>query len=189
MRKMALIGNHRKCGIAGRTVLLLLMSALYGCGGYLTAEERKEEIFAWANSEKTRVEKGALTNSGYWIAFFQKTIYLRPDLDDFLYFANEMIKTSRILEEEKITKEQFEDKQHELTALLDQEERRRAKALGGKLNYEYDGEVYLLYRSSLFIDYLNDLQRRLKETGPQFSVEHCAFFGNGIQCTRQKPAF
>jgi hypothetical protein len=179
---------------------LILMSFLCSCGGIGTKhgtpfpypwEERKKQILAWAASEKTEVERGELKNSEYWIQFFQKTIELRPDLDDFLYFANEMIKVSRIFEEGKITKEQFEDKHRQLTDLLAQEENRRAKVLASRTSYleNYESELFYCYRSSLFLGYVKDLRGQLKEAGPQFSSSHCTLFGDSIKCTTQNPYF
>jgi hypothetical protein len=76
------------------------------------------------SSEKRKVDEGTLRNSEYWKQFYRKSIELRPDLEDFLWFANEMIKVSMIFEEGKISKQQFEDKQREPTDLLAREEKR-----------------------------------------------------------------
>lgn len=179
---------------------LILMSSLYSCSRlgmkestfYPSWEGREKQILAWANSEKTKVDGGTLKNSEYWTQFYRKSIELRPDLDDFLYFADEMIKVSRIFEEGRITKEQFEDKHRQLTALLAREENRRAKILSslGTNNYEnYEVGLFYCYRGSMFLDYVNDLQRQLNAAGPQFSISHCAFFGDSIQCTSQNPLF
>jgi len=176
---------------------LILISSLYSCS-WITAEnntlypweERKKQLLAWATSEKTKVDKGTLKNSEYWIEFYQKAMELRPDLDDFRYFANEMTKVSRIFEEGKITKEQFEDKQRQLTALLAQEENRRGKIFSSTgINELNEAKLFRCYRKSLFLGYVNDLQRRLNAAGPQFSSSHCAFFGDSIQCTSQNPFF
>ena len=176
---------------------LILISSLYSCS-WITAEkntlypweERKNQLLAWATSEKTKVDKGTLKNSEYWIEFYQKAMELRPDLDDFRYFANEMTKVSRIFEEGKITKEQFEDKQRQLTALLAQEENRRGKIFSSTgINELNEAKLFRCYRKSLFLGYVNDLQRRLNAAGPQFSSSHCAFFGDSIQCTSQNPFF
>lgn len=86
--------------------------------------ERKKQILSWASSEKRKVDEGTLRNSEYWKQFYRKSIELRPDLEDFLWFANEMIKVSMIFEEGKISKQQFEDKQREPTDLLAREEKR-----------------------------------------------------------------
>ena len=182
--------------------LLILMSILNNCGGVGMTKstpsypwkEKKEKILAWATSEKTEVDKGTLKNSEYWKQFYQKSIELRPDLDDFLFFANEMIKVSRIFEEGKVTKEQFEDKHRQLTALLAQEEDRRAKRLSflgvDSNNYiNYERGLFIVYRESLFLDYVTDLRRQLNAAGPQFSISHCAFFGDSIKCTTQNPSF
>lgn len=158
-------------------------------------KEKKEQLHAWATSKKTEVDKGTLRNSEYWEQFYQKSIELRPDLDDFLYFASEMIKVSKIFEEGKVTKEQFEDKHRQLTALLAQEENRRAEMHGftGQTPYnnynKYEGLLFTAYRGSLFLDYDTELRRQLNAAGPQFSVRHCAFFGDSIQCTPQNPSF
>ena len=180
---------------------LILMSSLYSCRGigmeestlYPSWDVRKKQILVWATSEKTKVDRGTLKNSEYWKQFYQKSIVLRPDLDDFLYFADEMIKVSRIFEEGKITKEQFEDKHHQLTALLAQEENRRANmhssSRGANAFENYEIELFSKYRKSLFLTYVNDLQRQLNAAGPQFSSSHCAFFGDSIQCTTQNPPF
>ena len=176
---------------------LILISSLYSCS-WITAEkntlypweERKKQLLAWATSEKTKVDKGTLKNSEYWTEFYQKAMELRPDLDDFRYFANEMTKVSRIFEEGKITKEQFEDKQRQLTALLAQEENRRGKIFSSTgINELNEAKLFRCYRKSLFLGYVNDLQRRLNAAGPQFSSSHCAFFGDSIQCTSQNPFF
>ena len=120
---------------------LILLSSLYSCIGIgrekgilYPTEERKKQILTWATSEKTKVDRGTLKNSEYWKQFYRKSIEMRPDLDDFLYFANEMIKVSRIFEEGKITKEQFEDKHRQLTALLAREENRRAQMFSSLQN-------------------------------------------------------
>ncbi|SPP99613.1 hypothetical protein NBG4_1000005 [Candidatus Sulfobium mesophilum] len=86
--------------------------------------DRKKQILSWASSEKRKVDEGTLRNSEYWKQFYRKSIEPRPDLDDFLWFTNEMIKVSMIFEEGKISKQQFEDKQRELTGLLAREEKR-----------------------------------------------------------------
>ena len=183
---------------------LILMSILYSCGGIGMKnsipspypppwEESKKQILVWAASEKTEVDRGTLRNSEYWKQFYLKSIELRPDLDDFLYFANEMIKVSRIFEEGKITKEQFEDKHRQLTALLAQEENRRAKVLSAPsiTNYyvNYERALFYCHFDSLFLAYINDLKRQLKAAGPQFSSRHCAFFDDSIKCTTQNPPF
>lgn len=82
-------------------------------------KERKKQIISWANNERKKVDEGTLKNSEFWKEFYRKSIVLRPDLDDFLFFASEMIKVSRIFEEGKINKAQFEEKQRQLTAILD----------------------------------------------------------------------
>ncbi len=109
---------------------LILVSSLCSCSGIGTEKKPftrhgrkgKNKSCPGRLLKKHKVDRGTLKNSEYWIQFYQKSIELRPDLDDFLYFANEMIKVSRIFEEGKITKEQFEDKRRQLTALLAQEE-------------------------------------------------------------------
>ena len=179
---------------------LILMSSLYSCSRlgmeegtlYSSWEGREKQILVWATSEKTKVDRGTLKNSEYWTQFYQKSIELRPDLDDFLYFADEMIKVSRIFEEGRITKEQFEDKHRQLTALLAREENRRAKMLSPSqiIMYEnLEAGLFYCYRGSLFLDYVNDLRRQLNAAGPQFSISHCAFFGDSVQCTTQNPRF
>ncbi len=157
-----------------------------GEGYYYPWEERKKQILEWESSEKTKVDRGTLKNSEYWKQFYRKSIELRPDLDDFLYFAGEMIKASRIFEEGKITKEQFEDKHRQLAALLAREENRRATILypGGD-----EGQRFTLYLESLFWGYFNDIQKQLNAAGPEFSISHCDFFGDSIQCTSQDPPF
>jgi len=183
--------------IIGEAVFfLILMSSLHSCRGIETGwsiypwEEKKEQILAWSTSEKTKVDNGTLKDSEYWKQFYQKSIELRPDLDDFLYFAVEMIKVSRIFEEGKITKEQFEDKHRQLTALLAQEENRRGKIFSSTgINELNEEKLFRCYRKSFFLGYVNDLQRRLNAAGPQFSSSHCAFFGDSIQCTSQNPFF
>ena len=138
------------------------------------------------------MDRGTLKNSEYWKQFYRKSIVLRPDSDHFLYFADEMIKVWRIFEEGKIKKEQFEDKRRQLTALLAQEENRRAPMLSAsRMNIfrDYDAELFTWYRTSLFLGYVNDLRKQLNAAGPQFSISHCAFFGDSIQCTSQDPPF
>ncbi len=179
--------------------MLILLSSLCSCSVIVgterwtlhpSLEERKKQILAWANSEKNRVDGGTLKNSEYWKQFYRNTIELRPDLDDFLYFANEMIKVSMIFEEGTITKEQFEDKYHQLTALLAQEEDRRSKMLSGVNVYENNEAVlFFTYRDSLFLGYVNDLRRQLNAAGPQFSSSNCAFFGDRIRCSTQNQPF
>jgi hypothetical protein len=152
-------------------------------------DTRKQHIMVWATAEKTKVDAGTLKNSEYWRLFFRKAIELRPDLDNYLFFANEMIKVSRIFEEGKITREQFEDKHRQLTALLDQEDRRRAAILSRRQLLLYEMELFYAYRDSLFRDYENNLRRQLTEAGPQFSNTNCAVFGDSIQCTTLSPIF
>lgn len=187
--------------VSGEAVLfLILMSSLCSCSGlgmkegtlYPSWEGREKQILAWATSEKSKVDRGTLKNGEYWTQFYRKSIELRPDLDDFLYFAVEMIKISRIFEEGKITKEQFEDKHRQLTALLAQEENRRAQILSRSIMniYEnYEAGLFTSYPGSLFLDYVHDLRRQLNAAGPQFLTSHCAFFGDSIQCTTQDPLF
>jgi len=182
-------------------LLFLLICSLCGCSTiagtekntlYPAWEGRKKEILTWAASEKTRVDKGTLKHSEYWEEFYRKSIEMRPDLDDFLFFSSEMIKVSRIFEEGRITKEQFEDKYRQLSALLAQEEDRRARMLSISGTYISENTEVLLfyaYRESLFLGYINDLRERLRAAGPQFASSHCAFFGDAIQCTTQNPPF
>jgi hypothetical protein len=192
---MGMTEKPKRCKLRRETVFfLILISILYSCGGIWSKtypwEEKKEEILAWATSEKTEVDKGTFKNSEYWKQFYQKSIELRPDLDDFLLFADEMIKISRIFEEGKITKEQFEDKHRQLTALLAQEENRRAEIFSRPTTYEnYVRGLFTVYRESLFLDYVKDLRRQLNAAGPQFSSRHCAFFDDSIKCTPQNPPF
>ncbi len=179
--------------------LYILINILCGCSVitgtkentvYPSWEERKKQILEWANSEKIKVDKGALKNSEYWKQYYRKTIELRPDLDDFLCYANEMVKVSRIFEEGKISKEQFEDKHRQLTALLEQEEDRRAKMLAGTtINGENEATLFFFYSKSLFFSYVEDLRRQLSASGSQLSVRHCSFFNENIQCTTQSPFF
>lgn len=177
---------------------LILMSSLYSCSGLgmgkgtLYPSWEKKQILAWATSEEAKVDRGTLKNSEYWTQFYRKSIELGPELDDFLYFSDEMIKVSRIFEEGKITKEQFEDKHRQLTALLAREGNRRAKMFtlsSTNISEDHDARLFTCYRGSLFLDYVNDLQRQLNAAGPQFSISHCAFFGDSIQCTSQNPLF
>ena len=173
---------------------LIVLANLYSCRGIQTElsdypwEEKKQQILAWATSERTKVDNGTLRESAYWIQFYQIAIALRPDLDDFRYFAVEMIKVSRIFEEGKITKEQFEDKQRQLIALLDQEEDRRAMRMPFR-SRNYEALLFTCYRESLFLTYVSDLRMQLREAGPQLSSSHCAVFGDTIQCTDQEPYF
>ncbi|HSB32420.1 MAG TPA: hypothetical protein VLD55_12520, partial [Candidatus Sulfobium mesophilum] len=115
---------------------------------------------------------------------------LRPDLDDFLFFSSETIKVSRIFEEGKINKAQFEEKQRQLTAILEREETRRDQKLSltRMTIYDEDSERFYFYRESLFLGYMTTLQQQL-DAGPQFSRSHCDFFGDNIQFTEQKPPF
>ncbi len=182
--------------------MFIMISCLCGCRIITNTEkdiidpswgERKKQILSWASSEKKKVDEGSLKNSEYWTKYYRKTIELRPDLDDVLWFASEMIKISRIFEEGKITKAQFEDKQSQLTALLSREEKRRNNALlraQTMESYGYqEGERFLLYRGSLFLDYSTTLQRKLNVAGPQFSSTMCDIFDDAIQCTTQNPPF
>jgi len=187
-----------------KSFFLILIVALCSCSGVTTrdskeyygqVETRKHQIWAWASGERAKVEAGTLKNSEYWKLFFKKSIELRPDLDNYLFFANEMIKVSRIFEEGKITRAQFEYKNLQLTALLNQEDSRRAATLLPIQllnNYEldrYETALFTSYRNSLFLDYVSSLHRQLSEAGPQFSTAHCAVFENSIQCTPMDPAF
>ena len=174
---------------------LAVMSSLHGCGGLETDwsmypwQEKKEQILDWSIAEKAKVDNGTLKDSDYWKQFYQKSIELRPDLDDFLHFAVEMIKVSRIFEEGKITKEQFEDKQDQLFALLAQEEDRRDQVLAPLLGKNYEAILFTCYRESLFLAYINDLRSQLNAAGPRLSSSHCDFFDDSIQCTDQDPFF
>ncbi len=161
-----------------------------GSDYYEQIETRKQQIWVWASAERANVEAGTLKNSEYWKLFFRKTEELRPDLDNYLFFANEMIKVSRILEEGKITREQFEDKNRQLSTLLDREDSRRATILSRThMIVNYETTLFICYRTSLFRDYANNLQIQLSQAGPQFSGAHCDFFGNSIQCTTLNPSF
>ena len=176
---------------------LILVSSLCSCSWigtekeslYPSWDERKKQILVWSNSEKSKVDRGTLENSEYWKQFYQKSLELRPDLDNFLCFSNEMIKVSRIFEEGKITKEQFEDKRRQLTALLAQEESRRTAKIRSLGMRDYDEIVFTLNGGSLFSGYFNDLRIQLSAAGPQFSSSHCAFFGDSIQCTTKDSPF
>lgn len=156
-------------------------------------ERGKNKSCPGQSSEKRKADERTLRNSEYWKQFYLKSIELRTDLDNFLWSANEMIKVSMIFEEGKISKQQFEDKQRELTDLLAREEKRRNEALlraQGRATYGYqEGERFLLYRGSLFLDYDAILRRQLDAAGPQFSISNCTFFGDSIQCAAQNPPF
>lgn len=178
-------------------LLLVLIIGLVSCGGLIgestyypdELETRLEQINAWAVSEQMKVKEGTLKHSDYWQLFYMKSIELRPDLDSYLHFAKEMIKISRILEEGKITKEQFDDRYRELSSLLAEEQRRRAAALprlDDTGNYEWG--LFTSYRGSLFLKYLDRQQKDLSEAG-QFSNGQCAFFEDSIKCTSKEPPF
>jgi hypothetical protein len=153
-------------------------------------DARKQSIMSWAAVEKAKVDEGTLKNSEYWKLFFRKAIEFRPDLDNYLFFANEMIKVSRIFEEGKITREQFEDKHRQLTALLGQEDRRRAAVLLRQQTLQtYEAELFFAYRDSLFREYTSNLRKQLAQAGPQFSIRDCAVFGYNIRCTTSSPLF
>ncbi len=192
----------KRCTIRRKVVcFFILIVGFYGCSAvtgtkestvYPSWEEGKQQILSWASSEKRKVDEGKLKNSEYWKGFYRRSIALRPDLDDFLCYASEMIKISRIFEEGKITKEQFDNKYLDLVAILSREEDRRAKMLNlSRMNIygNYETEPFYFYRSSLFLGYINDLRKKLNEAGPQFSSNNCAFFGDTIQCTPQNPPF
>ena len=180
-------------------LVLFLIVGLWNCNGYQTngrdtyseqLDTRKQHIIAWAAAEKSKVDAGTLRNSKYWELFFRRAIELRPDLDNYLFFANEMIKISRIFEEGKITREQFKDKERQLTDLLDKEDRRRAAVLSQEQTlYFYEMELFFFNRESLFRDYANNLRRQLTQAGPLFSIRDCAVFGDSIQCTTRSPLF
>lgn len=108
-------------------------------------KERKKQIISWVNNERKKVDEGTLKNSEFWKEFYRKSIVLRPDLDDFLFFASEMIKVSRIFEEGKINKAQFEEKQRQLTAILDREETRRDQKLSLTRMTIYDEDSERFY--------------------------------------------
>lgn len=180
-------------------VFLSIIISLYGCSVvtgvkenrvYPSWEERKTQILVWASSERTKVDEETFKNSEYWKQFYRKSIELRPDLDDFACFAYEMTKVTRIFEEGKITKEQFEDKQRQLTAILAEEEKRRAGLLSGiRIDADNEAALFMLRSKSLFISYVEDLRRQLSATAPQFSISQCASFGENIHCTAQNPSF
>jgi hypothetical protein len=175
------------------------MSSLCGCTGTTRTENyalypwkaKKRQILRWAASEKTRVDRGTIENSKYWEEFYRTSIELRPDLDDFLYYSAEMIKVSRIFEEGKITRKQFEDKERQLKALFAREEKRRALICDtpGLAIYDYETRLFACYSESLLLDYVNKLRTQLSAAGPQFSVSRCAFFGDSIHCTAENPPF
>jgi hypothetical protein len=180
-------------------LFIILIIALCGCSGYMVnnrdvyveqLETRKQHIMTWATAEKAKVDEGTLMNSEYWRLFFKRAIEFRPDLDNYLFFANEMIKISRIFEEGKITRKQFEDKHRQLTVLLDQEDRRRAAILSQQqiLNL-YEKELFYCNLDSLFRNYANDLRKQLTQAGPRFSNRDCAVFGDSIKCTTLSPIF
>jgi len=181
--------------------LFILISSVCSCSAIMGTEKnvlypswegRKKEILVWAATERTRVDQGTLRHSDYWQHFYRKSIEMRPDLDDFLFFSSEMIKVSRIYEEGKITREQLEDKYHQLSALLAREEERRARMLSRSATYvseNMDAAFFFAYRGSLFLGYANDLREQLHAAGPQFSITQCALFGSSIQCTAQNPPF
>jgi hypothetical protein len=151
---------------------------------------RKQQIMTWATAEKAKVDEGAFRNSEYWTLFYRRTIEFRPDLDNYLFFSNEMIKISRIFEEGNITREQFEDKYLQLTAILDEEDRRRsAVLLRYKTRQTYETALFFAYRDSLFREYASNLRRQLTQAGPRFSDRDCAVFGDSIQCTTLSPLF
>ena len=182
-------------------LLVMLMAGLSGCSTFREPKEstlypswewRKKEILTWAASEKTKVDQGTLTQSEYWQRFYRKSIEMRPDLDDFLFFAGEMIKISRIFEEGRITREQLEDKYRMLADLLAQEEDRRARRLTVAATYiteNNEAELFYAYRGSVFLDYSRDLRLRLLAAGPQCSMSHCDFFGGRVQCTPKDPPY
>jgi hypothetical protein len=176
---------------------LLLIVGLCDCNGLMMVggdnylaqlDTRRQAIWAWATTEKGKVDAGTLKNSDFWKLFFRKTMELRPDLDDYLSFAKEMIKVSRIFEEGKITREQFEDKNRQLTTLLGQEESRRTALFHIQMHYSEEA-LFTCYRSSLFLNYISSLQRQLSQAGPQMFYTHCDIFGNSIQCTTLNPSF
>jgi len=179
-------------------LLFVLIVCLVGCKDLIRdthdypddLEPRLQQIQAWAASEWMKVEAGTLKDSEYWKSFYMKSIELRPDLDSYLYFAKEMIKISRIFEEGTITREQFEDRCHELSALLNEEQRRRAAALPRlDIPENYEAALFTVYRGSLFLDYMYNLQKNLSELGPQFSSDQCVLFEDGIKCTSKRPPF
>jgi hypothetical protein len=178
---------------------LILIFGLCSCHGEILnrrdayseqLDTKKQQIMTWATAEKAKVDEGTLRDSEYWTLFFRRSIEFRPDLDNYLFFANEMIKVSRIFEEGKITREQFEDKYNQLTAILDKEDRRRAAVL---LRYQtlqtYEAELLFAHRNSLFREYAKNLRRQLTQAGPRFSDRDCAVFGDSIQCTTLSPLF
>ena len=178
---------------------LILMAALCSCRGtelksrdyyFEQIETRRQQIIIWAAAEKAKVDEGTLKESEYWKLFFRRSIEFRPDLDNYLFFANEMIKVSRIFEEGKISREQFEDKHRQLSAILDQEDRRRAAVLSKQSTLQtYEKELFFAYRDSLFRDYISDLRKQLTQAGPHFSSRDCAVFGGSIKCTVLSPIF
>jgi len=178
---------------------LILILGLCSCHGIVLQsrddysrqlDTRKQQITTWATAEKARVDEGTLKRSEYWTLFFRRTIEFRPDLDNYLFFANEMIKVSRIFEEGKITREQFEDMYFQLTDLLDEEDRRRAAVLLRQHTLQsYEAELFFASRDSLFRDYASNLRRQLAEAGPQFSIKDCAIFGDSIRCTASSMIF
>jgi len=180
-------------------LILILTVGLCNCSGHLAnsrygysdeIETRKEKIWTWAATEKPRVETENLKDSDYWKLFYLKVVELRPDLDHYLFFADEMIKVSRIFEEGKITREQMEEKNQQLTDLLIREDNRRDAVLSRKaLLRNYELTLLTCYKKSLFREYIKNLQRQLLQAGSQFSISHCTAFGDSIQCTALNPAF
>ena len=178
---------------------LILMAGLCSCRGtelksrdyyFEQIETRRQHIIVWAAIEKAKVDEGTLKESEYWKLFFRRAIEFRPDLDNYLFFANEMIKVSRIFEEGKITREQLEDKHRQLTAILNQEDRRRAAVLSKQSTLQtYEKELFFAYRDSLFRAYISDLREQLTQAGPRFSSTNCAVFDGSIKCTTSSPIF
>ena len=180
-------------------IAMLLLVCVIGCSGASTLDRytfadtldaRKKEIWDWAAAEDVIVQKGEITQSEFWIFFYEKAIELRPDLDSYLFYAQEMTKVSRIFEEGKITQAQLEEKHKELIGILDEEDSRRAHILERIQSlHSYEITLFTCYRDSLFKGYTSDLRKILTQEGFKHSLNHCAVFDGSIQCTPRDPVF
>lgn len=176
---------------------MMIVFCLCGCGHLASTvltdpyerdlNERKQAMMRWIGLQKAEVEAGTLKNKRYYVLLRRKILELRPDLTHYLVFADEMIKVSWLYEEGRITREQLEEKDRELTALVGEEERRRAAILGRVSSaYVYETDQFTLYKTSLLKDYTSGIETRLREAGPQYSITDCTVVGDRILCaTRQ----
>ena len=169
----------------------LFLLVLGSCAGQQTKEtalliqqQKDEEILNWYNSHVTMATSGKW-DTVYFSARLKKTVQrLRPDLDDWLDFSNEMITASALMKQGQISLEIWNRKLKDMFALLMQEEQRRRPVLEPQMTLkDYEEAEHNLSRSSLFLDYFDTLEH-LKHM--QIWAGRCTIIDSGLMCTNLK---